>query len=210
MFVTSKIATELLKKNPAGGVILNTSSMAGINGAMANIGYTSSKFAVEGLTLGMARELGKYNIRVNAVAPAGMEKTDVNGNIILSTATQQYGGFTVPKIDKVLAPYAEKSYKKYKEEFIKYADPLWNGVEERAEEYAINKVRRDFDQGWQGIEYKLNTVGSSRGDYPFVTVTIGLGTQRFEKMCNISLLNVHKGGQGRPVITSTGSATPLR
>ena len=82
MFVTSKIATELLKKNPAGGVILNTSSMAGINGAMANIGYTSSKFAVEGLTLGMARELGEYNIRVNAVAPAGMEKTDVNGNII--------------------------------------------------------------------------------------------------------------------------------
>ena len=123
---------------------------------------------------------------------------DVIGDIILSTAAQQYGGFTVPEMDKVLAPYAEKSYKKYKEEFIKYADPLWNGVEERAEEYAINKVRRDFDQGWQGIEYKLNTVGSSRGDYPFVTVTIGLGTQRFEIMCNISLLNVHKGGQGRP------------
>ena len=123
---------------------------------------------------------------------------DVIGDIILSTAAQQYGGFTVPEMDKVLAPYAEKSYKKYKEEFIKYADPLWNGVEERAEEYAINKVRRDFDQGWQGIEYKFNTVGSSRGDYPFVTVTIGLGTQRFEKMCNISLLNVHKGGQGRP------------
>ena len=123
---------------------------------------------------------------------------DVIGDIILSTAAQQYGGFTVPEMDKVLAPYAEKSYKKYKEEFIKYADPLWNGVEERAEEYAINKVRRDFDQGWQGIEYKLNTVGSSRGDYQFVTVTIGLGTQRFEKMCNISLLNVHKGGQGRP------------
>ena len=123
---------------------------------------------------------------------------DVIGDIILSTAAQQYGGFTVPEMDKVLAPYAEKSYKKYKEEFIKYADPLWNGVEERAEEYAINKVRRDFDQGWQGIEYKLNTVGSSRGDYTFVTVTIGLGTQRFEKMCNISLLNVHKGGQGRP------------
>ena len=123
---------------------------------------------------------------------------DVIGDIILSTAAQQYGGFTVPEMDKVLAPYAERSYRKYKEEFIQYADPSWNGVPERAEEYAINKVRRDFDQGWQGIEYKLNTVGSSRGDYPFVTVTIGLGTQRFEKMCNISLLNVHKGGQGRP------------
>lgn len=82
MFVTSQVAVELLKKNPTGGVILNTSSMAGVSGAMANIGYTASKFAVQGLTLGMARELGKYNIRVNAVAPAGMEKTDVNGDII--------------------------------------------------------------------------------------------------------------------------------
>ena len=123
---------------------------------------------------------------------------DVIGDIILSTAAQQYGGFTVPEVDKVLAPYAEKSYKKYREEFLKYTDPSWEGTEEKAEEYAMNKVRRDFDQGWQGIEYKLNTVGSSRGVYPFVTVTIGLGTQRFEKMCNISLLNVHKGGQGRP------------
>ena len=71
------------------------------------------------------------------------------------------------------------------------------GREEKAIEYALDKVRRDFDQGWQGIEYKLNTVGSSRGDYPFVTVTLGLGTGQFEKMCNISLLEVHKGGQGK-------------
>lgn len=123
---------------------------------------------------------------------------DVIGDIILSTAAQQYGGFTVPEMDKVLKPYAEKSYRKYKEEFKKYADASWEGVEEKAEQYALDKVRRDFDQGWQGIEYKLNTVGSSRGDYPFVTVTIGLGTSAFEKMCNISLLNVHREGQGKP------------
>ena len=48
-----------------------------------------------------------------------------------------------------------------------------------------------------GIEYKLNTVGSSRGDYPFVTVTLGLGIKQFEKMASISLLEVHKGGQGK-------------
>ena len=123
---------------------------------------------------------------------------DVMGDIILSTAAQQYGGFTVPEADKVLAPYAEKSYRKYKEEFLKYADPSWQGAEEKAEQYAMNKVKRDFDQGWQGIEYKLNTVGSSRGDYPFVTVTIGLGTERFEKMASVTLLNVHMGGQGKP------------
>lgn len=123
---------------------------------------------------------------------------DVMGDIILSTAAQQYGGFTVPEVDKVLGQYANKSYEKYKKEFLSYADPSWKGYEEKAEVYATDKVKRDFDQGWQGIEYKLNTVGSSRGDYPFVTVTMGLGTERFEKMCNVSLLNVHKEGQGKP------------
>jgi ribonucleoside-triphosphate reductase len=119
------------------------------------------------------------------------------GDIILSTAAQQYGGFTVPEVDKILAPYAEKSYKKYKEEFLKYADPSWQNTEEIAEQYAHDKVKRDCDQGWQGIEYKLNTVGSSRGDYPFVTVTLGLGMSEYEKLISISLLEVHKGGQGR-------------
>ena len=100
-------------------------------------------------------------------------------------------------MDRILAPYAEKSYHKYKEEFLKYVDPDWELAEERAKQYAVDKVRRDFDQGWQGIEYKLNTVGSSRGDYPFVTVTLGLGMGRFEKMASISLLEVHKDGQGK-------------
>ena len=123
---------------------------------------------------------------------------DVMGDIILSTAAQQYGGFTVPEVDKILAPYAEKSFRKYKEEYIEYADPAWPDVESHALRYAQQKVRRDCDQGWQGIEYKLNTVGSSRGDYPFVTVTLGLGTTEFEKMISMSLLDLHRGGQGRP------------
>lgn len=123
---------------------------------------------------------------------------DVMGDIILSTAAQQYGGFTVPEADKILAPYAQKSYEKYKKEFLEYGEEGWQGYQEKAEQYAYEKVKRDFEQGWQGIEYKLNTVGSSRGDYPFVTVTIGLGTERFEKLASISLLNVHKEGQGKP------------
>ncbi len=123
---------------------------------------------------------------------------DVIGDIVLSAASQQYGGFTVPEVDKILAPYAEKSYKKYVEEFLKYMDASWDGVQERAKQYALDKVKRDYDQGWQGIEYKLNTVGSSRGDYPFVTVTLGLGTERFAKMACISLLEVHQKGQGKP------------
>lgn len=134
---------------------------------------------------------------------------DVMGDIILSTAAQQYGGFTVPEVDKVLAPYAEKSFTKYYDEFFEmlnsierkesvFVDVLSDdSFEKEATEYAMKKVERDFEQGWQGIEYKLNTVGSSRGDYPFVTVTIGLGTGEFEKMCSKTLLKVHANGQGK-------------
>lgn len=119
---------------------------------------------------------------------------DVMGDIILSTAAQQYGGFTVPEVDKILAPYAEKSFCKYREEFLEWCN---HNYVNRADEYAMNKVHRDFEQGWQGIEYKLNTVGSSRGDYPFVTMTIGLASDRFGKMAAITLLNVHAEGQGK-------------
>ena len=48
-----------------------------------------------------------------------------------------------------------------------------------AHDFVMKRIEREFRQGWQGIEYKLNTVGSSRGDYPFVTVTFGLGVSRF-------------------------------
>ena len=82
-------------------------------------------------------------------------------------------------------------------EFLQYSDKSWTGREEKAIEYALDKVRRDFDEGWQGIEYKLNTVGSSR-DYPFVTVTL-TGTGQFEKECNIFSSGGPQGrtGQGR-------------
>lgn len=68
---------------------------------------------------------------------------------------------------------------------------------EEADLLAKEDVHREFEQGWQGIEYKLNTVGSSRGDYPFTTVTIGLATSEFGKMAAITLLNVHAEGQGK-------------
>lgn len=127
---------------------------------------------------------------------------DVMGDIILSTAAQQYGGFTVPEVDKILEPYAEKSYKKYYQEYMDIADDIeYEQVLEvhskKACQYATSKVQRDFEQGWQGIEMKLNSVGSSRGDYPFVTMTIGLATSKFGKMAAISLLKVHSEGQGK-------------
>lgn len=134
----------------------------------------------------------------------------VIGDIILSTAAQQYGGFTVPEIDKILEPYAQKSYDKYKEEFFEvisdventngvFIDTLSNvSFDEQARAYALKKVEYDFRQGWQGLEMRLNSVGSSRGDYPFVTMTIGLATSELGKMAAITMLKVHEEGQGKP------------
>ncbi len=58
------------------GVILNTSSMVSIYGQPSGVGYPASKFAVNGMTKSLARELAPFNIRVNAVAP-GIIKTDM-------------------------------------------------------------------------------------------------------------------------------------
>ena len=130
---------------------------------------------------------------------------DIMGDIILSTAAQQYGGFTVPQVDKILAPYAEKSYNKYYKEYWNIASEVLNinhiedavNLEHEANIYAMKKVERNFEQGWQGIEYKLNTVGSSRGDDPFTTMTFGLATDKFGKMASITFLKVHQEGQGK-------------
>ena len=65
-----------IMKEQGGGCILNTSSMVSISGQPGGVAYPTSKFAVNGLTLSLARELGPSNIRVNAVAP-GITKTDM-------------------------------------------------------------------------------------------------------------------------------------
>ncbi|MDE7204583.1 MAG: anaerobic ribonucleoside-triphosphate reductase [Lachnospiraceae bacterium] len=117
---------------------------------------------------------------------------DVIGDIVLSAASQQYGGFTVPEVDKILAPYAEKTYRSAIEKYVGL------GIDQKkAEEVAITDVEREFEQGFQGWEYKFNTVASSRGDYPFITVTAGIGTERFAKMATIQMLNVRRKGQGK-------------
>ena len=130
---------------------------------------------------------------------------NVIGDVIMASASQQYGGWTAPEVDKILEPYAQKSYKKFYQEYMDMVKDLGSSVNigekdlhDKADEYATNKVRRDFEQGFQALEYKLNTVGSSRGDYPFITFTFGLGTGKFERMATIAMLKVRQGGQGAP------------
>lgn len=132
---------------------------------------------------------------------------DLIGDVTMNAAACQYGGFTISEIDKLLAPYAKKSYDKYIEEYKN----IVTGVEDfvictrstgafdprKADEYATNKVRRDFEQGFQSWEMKFNSVASSRGDYPFTAITFGLGTGKFETMASSVCMKVRKEGQGK-------------
>lgn len=79
IFNMTKAVVPYMRKN-GGGVILNTSSMVSIYGQPSGVGYPTSKFAVNGLTKSLARELGPSNIRVNAVAP-GVTNTDMVANL---------------------------------------------------------------------------------------------------------------------------------
>jgi len=150
---------------------------------------------------------------------------DVISDVTMIAAAQEYGGFTLPEVDTVLSYYADKSYQKYRTEYynivqkehetilkiigldnpnlldtpekIKCFNDLIEHWESLADEYAENKVRRDYEQGFQSWEYRFNTVGSSRGDYPFIACSFGIDQSRFGKMATEVILKTRMGGQGR-------------
>lgn len=131
---------------------------------------------------------------------------DVISDITISAAACQYGGFTIPRIDSILAPYAEKSYKKYYNKFMTIAamTKATECTQELADKFAESEVKRDFEQGFQSWEYRFNTVGSSRGDYPFIAISFGIGTNRWERMATETVLKVRMNGQG-----ATGHKKPV-
>lgn len=119
---------------------------------------------------------------------------NVMGDVIINTTAMQYGGFTVPEVDTVLKKYAKMSYDMYYQEYL---DIKGSKFKDEADKYAWKKTIRECEQGYQGIEYKLNTVSSSRGDYPFVTFSFGVDTDQFAVMIAKTILNVHREGQGK-------------
>lgn len=117
---------------------------------------------------------------------------DVIGDIVLSAASQQYGGFTVPSVDEILEPYAKKSHEKLLAKYRSLGLP-----EEVVQKVAWADLEKEMEQGFQGWEYKFNSVSSSRGDYPFITVTAGTVTSDYGKLATMKMLEVRKNGQGK-------------
>lgn len=131
----------------------------------------------------------------------------VIGDITLVATAQQFGGFTIAEIDKVLLPYCVKS--------------LWNAAYEYNDvddtyppytydnKWAWRMLERELEQGFQSLELKLNTVPCSRGDFAFTTITFGQWNPedyseqelKILALINKTILKVRrKGHGGKPVV----------
>ena len=97
----------------------------------------------------------------------------VIGDITLVATAQQFGGFTIPEIDKILLPYAKKTYYNAIKRYEKATDGLVYGLHVLNCPLAFEDLKRELEQGFQSLELKLNTVPCSRGDFAFTTLTFG-------------------------------------
>ncbi|MFP7697230.1 anaerobic ribonucleoside-triphosphate reductase [Trueperella sp. LYQ143] len=111
--------------------------------------------------------------------------------IIANVASSQYGGCSVDRTDEVLAPYAELNYAKHMKDAQEWV------AADRREEYAMTKTRKDIYDAMQSLEYEINTLYSSNGQTPFVTLGFGLGTSVFEREIQKAILNVRIAGIGK-------------
>ena len=91
----------------------------------------------------------------------------VLSDLISTISGNTYGGNTCPEIDTILAPYCEKSYRFYLNQYEEIREGLEVDLEE-AEKFAIERVKREIEQGIQAMEYTFNSVSSSRGDFPSI------------------------------------------
>ena len=96
----------------------------------------------------------------------------VTTQIIAQVASGQYGGQSINGIDRILAPYVRKSYEKYLDLTLQEQVEVY-GMEPdvtKAEEIAWNRTKKEVKDGIQTIQYQINTLMTTNGQAPFVTL----------------------------------------
>lgn len=112
--------------------------------------------------------------------------------IIANVASSQYGGCSSDRTDQVLAPFAEKNYQKHLREF---GDVIDDPATLKA--LAVKQTRKDIYDALQTLEYQVNTLYSTQGQTPFVTVGFGLGTSWIEREIQKDILKIRILGLGK-------------
>ena len=96
----------------------------------------------------------------------------VTTQIIAQVASGQYGGQSINGVDRILAPYVRKSYNKYLKAVVEEQQEVY-GIEpdmEKAQEIAWKRTRKEVKDGIQTIQYQINTLMTTNGQAPFVTL----------------------------------------
>lgn len=119
----------------------------------------------------------------------------VVSKIIINTTAQQFGGFTVPDIDKILVPYLQKTRAKYVEISKKFIE------ESKRNEFVNLMIAEELRKGMTAIECDVNTVSTSRGDFAFTTFSFGNLDEpaifEDQKMICEAILKVRMRGHGK-------------
>ena len=117
---------------------------------------------------------------------------------ITAVSSAQYGGVSVESVDVLLAPYAQKSFSKHYKTAGRYG---MHGT--FREEYAKELTEKEIYDAMQSLEYQVNTIASTNGQTPFVTLGFGLGDSYLEREIQKAILQVRikgLGGEGRTAI----------
>ncbi|MDN5590860.1 MAG: anaerobic ribonucleoside-triphosphate reductase [Lacticaseibacillus paracasei] len=112
--------------------------------------------------------------------------------IIANVASSQYGGCSSDRTDQVLAPFAEKNYQKHLREFGSVIDDP-----AKLEALTVKQTKKDIYDALQTLEYQVNTLYSTQGQTPFVTVGFGLGTSWIEREIQKDILKIRILGLGK-------------
>lgn len=111
--------------------------------------------------------------------------------IIANVASLQYGGCSANRIDQLLEPYAMKNYQKHLRDAEEWV------AEDKREDYAKAKTKKDIYDAMQALEYEINTLYSSQGQTPFTTINFGLGTSWIAREIQKAILKIRIKGLGK-------------
>lgn len=126
------------------------------------------------------------NAQVGSPNSIGVAST-VLTQIVLAVSASQYGGQTLSHIDFGLEPYVQKSYDKLLKLQFEFG---------LSTEFIDAMIQKEVYDAMQALLYQVNTITSSNGQTPFVTISMGLNTSKFGKMITDSYLKVHEKGLG--------------
>lgn len=144
---------------------------------------------------------GGFNLNgVKYTEPTSVESAlRVMSDVILQASSQQYGGFTVPEIDSVLAPYVDKALKASEHYYEKELPAVVD--RDFIKKLAYKYVKRALKQGFQATETRLNTINNSNGQTAFIAFTFGLNTTESGRLVSKVLLQNREKGIGENHLT---------